>query len=210
MDKRIDTLFEAIKEQTHLNEPPFNEGLDSATIAAAEREVGHSLPDDYRVFLLRANGQSEGAQLMFPPGQLTLLDLQGALRLWRELLPYESEEFAGEHEDEGRVLAVGYHRGRFPIAYYEVGTQYLFLDYLPGPQGKEGQIIFNPDEASFFAIANSFSDLLDTYIDSLTSRLAKIEARSPEFGGGFWFVTQEGAPIDYQAFIAIRKALRSV
>jgi cell wall assembly regulator SMI1 len=197
---QIERLLELLKRDTGLAHV-FNEGgVDAETLAEFSQETGLSLPRDYQRFLERHDGQPVDSPLAFPPGTLRFLSLREALELWRELAEYEDAQFYDEVEDEGRVRAVVYHKRRFPIAYDEGGVQYIFIDHIPGPQGKAGQLIFNPHESSFFVIADDFSDLVRRYLQLLESGKVSVKKVSAELGGGFWFQAEEGEPLTLETF----------
>jgi cell wall assembly regulator SMI1 len=200
MQDALSRLFQAIETQTGMAELPFAGGADSAEIEKATDETGLQLPKDYKEFLRRHDGQLEDAELYFPPGQLKFLSIVGAMGLWRELKEYEDDEFFDEMEDEGRVRAVTHHSKRFPIAYYESGTQYLFLDYIPGDRGHKGQLIFNPAEASFYVLADSFSVLISDYLKLLEAGTARVVKQPPEYGEGYWFATADGEPLTFERY----------
>lgn len=185
---------------------PFlsGEGAGDALLTRIEEETGLQLPADYASFLREQGGQPADSLVVFPPGRLKFLTAEGVLRLWNELREYEDEEFFDDEEDGGRVRAVVYHQKRLPIAYHEAGTQYIFLDYIPGSKGQEGQLIFNPSEASFFVLEPTFTGLTERYVSFVESGRARVAAVSPAMGGGFSFQTSAGEDLDFEKYRELR------
>jgi cell wall assembly regulator SMI1 len=176
----------------------FNKPIEEEVLRKIEVDLPFRLPEDYIQFLNNADGQPIDTRVFFPPGQLRFLSLEEAKELWEELASYHEDTFFDEFEDSGRVRAILYHQNRFPIAYYELGTQYLMLDFVPGPSGGVGQLIYNPSEATSVVLAKNtsiyFSKLLDATKDGFFS-LTELDADS---GGLILFQTRETGPKDYE------------
>lgn len=185
----------------------FNEfGCDPEQLEQFEATLGLRLADDVRQFLAHHDGQPPDSPLVFPPGQLRFLPLTEIIDLWNELAELEDEdtEFFDSTEDHDRVRAVMYHRHRVPLATYELGTQYIFLDYIPGPGGQPGQLIFNPNESDFRVLADSFTALISTYVTLLDAGVMAVQPIPAEFGHGFWFTTGDPRhPLRFDEFMRL-------
>jgi cell wall assembly regulator SMI1 len=180
--------------------PVVNPGLDDRRIDLLWAETGLPMPADYRALLRVFDGQEPGAALTFPPGKLEFLSLEGAVALWRALREFEDDP-SDDLVDDGRVRSMVYHPRRFPIAEYEVGVQDLFLDFIPGERGREGQVVFNPSEATFYVVAESVSRLIDDYVAILEQGQAKIV----DDGGLRRFVTASGEPLTFERYMQLVK-----
>jgi cell wall assembly regulator SMI1 len=178
----------------------FNKGLSDAEIDRLWATTALPLPDEYRQMLRIFDGQSHDATLTFPPSLLSFLSLERAVAVWQYLKEFEDEP-CDDLVDEGRVRNMVYHPCRFPIAQYEVAGRNLFLDFIPGERGREGQVIFNPSETPFFAIAETLTQLFADYVRLLESGRAKItdedELRR--------FVTASGEPLTFERYMQLVK-----
>ena len=198
MEQVVSRLFDHLREQTGLADLPFNPGLDGASIDRLSKPTGLALPHEYRALLRAFNGQPPGAALTFPPERLTFLSLEDAVEMWQRLGELESvDEPVDELADDGRVRSVVFHRGRFPIADYEVAAATLFIDFIPGPKGRAGQLVFNPAESTFRVVAPSVDRLIGDYVSVLDGGRARVAQRVPEHGGTFDWLTAEGKLLDF-------------
>lgn len=202
MPTTFDRLRLAIERQVSSDADVFKSGMGKESVEATLAETGLKLPAAYIDFLASLNGQGPTADVFFPPGQLKFLSLDEAMSLWRELKDYEDEDdmYFNEISDDGRIRSVVYDRRRFPIAYYELGTQYLFIDNIPGPSGVEGQIIFNPSEATFEVVASSFESMIDFLVDALENGTMRLARMPPEYGTGFWFETPQQRHVTFDVY----------
>jgi cell wall assembly regulator SMI1 len=200
MTTLIEKLFSIISKQTGLSSLPFNEGCSDAEIKEAEKVLKLSLPEDYRAFLKRSNGQSDPYLLTFPPDQIVFLSIREVTQLWNELNEYRDHQFMDETQFDDRVRVVLYHPGRIPIAYNESGGAHLFLDYIPGPKGKEGQLVFNINEADLVVLEDSFDDLLQSYVHLLETGKLVIKKQPEEYGQAYWFVSDKDEYVDWEVY----------
>jgi cell wall assembly regulator SMI1 len=193
-----------LAERLPADAEPLAAGRARAEILQTLQPAGSAPPPDLVDFLSGADGQPDYPPLWFPPGRLGLLSAAAAVQLWRELQEYEDDEenesFFEETGDDGKVRALVYDRRRFPFAYNEGSTQYLFIDHIPGPNGVDGQVIFNPSEATFEAVADSFSAYIERVMTLVEQGTAKIVELSADEGGGHAFAGSDGHPLDVAAF----------
>jgi len=196
----MNTLFSVLSRQTALDPPPFNPGCAESAIDRAQQSLDIKLPEDYKTFLRLHNGQSDPHSLNFPPDQIVFLSIEEVVALWNEVAPYRDDQFYEKFEADDQIRSVLYHPRRIPIAHNESGGAYLFLDYIPGPRGKQGQLIFNVNEVDLVLIAEDFSELIKTYLILLETGRATIKKRPPEHGEGYWFESGEGEYIDWSIY----------
>ena len=194
MDKTLARLFQLVGAEG------FNAGLSDTQIDALWAPTALPMPDDYRRMLRIFDGQATGATLTFPPGRVRFFSLERAVAKWQYLKEFEDEP-SDSLVDEGRVRFVVYHPQRFPIAEYELAGQNLFLDFIPGERGREGQVIFNPDEATFYVVAERLTQLFADYVTLLESGRAKVTDEDMLRR----FVTASGEPLTFERYMQLVK-----
>jgi cell wall assembly regulator SMI1 len=198
MQEQLSKLLELMRRQSGLAVLPINAGSTPEEIANVERELDVSLPSDYRAFLQRHNGQSDPFMVRFPPDQLAFLPIQDVVTVWRELNE-AADAWPPEVATEGKVRDVLHHAQRIPIARNEAGGAYLYLDFIPGPAGRKGQLLFNVNETDFVVVEDTFSDLIARYLALLESGEVQFVRQPPEYGNGYWF-TASGQYIDWPLY----------
>ena len=206
MEQLVQKLFSILAGQTHLNPLPFNEGCSENQIIQAEHTLNLRLPNDYKAFLRYCNGQSDSFTLTFPPDQLVFLPLEAVIDLWNELNQHPDDQYFDQFEADGKVRSVLQHPRRIPIAHNEAGGAYLFIDYIPGPNGKEGQLVFNTNEVDCVVIEENVRDLIHTYVRLLESGKMMVTRQPSEYGQGYWFVSSQGQPINWDAYKSLVEA----
>lgn len=201
----LDELFNIIKKQTGLAELPMNPGASGQAIADLESTIQMKLPEDYKDCLKYFNGQTDYYTLLFPPGQLVFLRTEQISEEYHMMLENIDLTFYNEFEDQDRIRSISYHEKRIPIAYYESGFQYIFLDLVPGPKGIPGQLIFNINEAEFVVIASSVQELFSFYLESLKNEAFIIKKQPPEMGEGYWFVDVNNNHVEIEQFLEVKE-----
>jgi cell wall assembly regulator SMI1 len=156
--------------------------------------------------LLYCNGQSDFFSLTFPPDQLVFLSSEEVVDLWTELNRDPDDQFFDQFEADGKIRSVLQHQSRIPVAYNEAGGAYLFLDYIPGPNGKEKQLVFNINEVDSVVIEDSFYNLIQNYVQLLERGKIVIKKQPPEYGQGYWFVSAENELINWTVYKRLREA----
>lgn len=199
METLIKKLFSLISKQTNLDPLPFNKGCSPSEIKQFEDSLKVALPDDYKTFLEHCNGQSDSS-LTFPPDQLVFLSTEEIVCLWNELNQHQDDQFFDQFEFDKKIRSVLYHPRRIPIAYNESGGAHLFLDYIPGPNGKTGQVIFNTNEVDSVVIEDNFHDLVGTYLQLLEVGKMVTKKQPPEYGEGSWFVSDNDEYLNWEVF----------
>jgi cell wall assembly regulator SMI1 len=137
----------------------FNPPASPDAIAEAEKQLGETLPDDYKQFLLIHNGQKEFAP-MVGLGSLFSIEqvAQARLGIFGEEEPIDESKV-----DEG-IRAVEYSEQWIPISKSARNRDYLCIDLNPAPSGARGQIIeYIVDFPARALVAKSFADLLSRY-----------------------------------------------
>jgi cell wall assembly regulator SMI1 len=208
MERLFSTLLSILKKQTGLDPLPFNPGCAAAEIAEAERSLGVRLPGDYTVFLRRHNGQNDPFMLTFPPDQLVFLSLEKVVRLWEELKDAPDDQFFDTFDSENLTRNVLQHPGRIPIAHNESGGAYLMLDYVPGPNGKEGQLVFNVNEVDIVVVEDNFASLIETFVRLLEDGKMVVKKQPPEYGQGYWFVSSADERLDWTTYQRLKNEAR--
>jgi cell wall assembly regulator SMI1 len=178
---------------------PFEPGCSESQVSDLEKLLGLSLPQDFRAFLRNANGQSDPHRLGFPPDQLNFLGVAEIATLWKELLDKQDDEFMDELTFDDKVRWILFHPRRVPIAHNEIAGTYLFLDFIPGPEGHDGQLVFNVNEVDCVVVEDSVTALLDRYLTALQTGTMTLEPKPREHGDGYWF-TVDGRYIDYEVY----------
>jgi cell wall assembly regulator SMI1 len=195
VEETLARLFELVGSEG------FNAGLSDAQIDALWAPTGLPMPDDYRRMLRIFDGQAPGATLTFPPGRVRFFSLERAVAVWLDLKEFEDDEPSDTLVDEGRVRLMVYHPRRFPIAEYELAVQTLFLDFIPGERDREGQVIFNPSEATFYVVAETLTQLFADYVSLLEIGRAKIADEDMLRR----FVTAAGEPLTFEQYMQLVK-----
>ena len=152
----------------------FNPPASADAIDAAEDELGVTLPDDYKAFLLLHDGQDEFAPWV---GLGALLPIAEVVRA-RDGIFGEDAPVPDEQVGKG-VRAVDYSQGWIPITRSARGRDYLCLDLDPAPAGARGQIIeYVVDNGARPLVAKSFADLLSLYFEQAQSGELDLDAES--------------------------------
>ena len=206
VEKLLQKLFSILANQTHLNSLPFNNGCSESQIIQTEHLLNVKLPNDYKAFLHYCNGQSDSFTLTFPPDQLVFLPLEAVVHLWNELNRSQDDQFFDQFEANGKIRNVLQHLRRIPIATNEAGGAYLFLDYIPGPNGKEGQLVFNVSEVDCVVIEDSVFNLIQTYVRLLETGKVVVRKQPPEYGQGYWFVSPQDRLLNWEAYRSLKEA----
>ena len=180
--------------------PLFNPGCTDRDLQEARAVLGLQLPEDYCDFVRTANGQPDNSPLSFPPDQLSFLSLSRVISLWQQFLEHRDDTFIDSFEDGNRVRCILYHPLRIPIAYNEPAGACLMIDFIPGPQGLAGQLIFNANETDFVVLASNLSGLCKNYLRWLESGDLQIIRQAPAFGTGFHFASRSGLRVDWETF----------
>jgi cell wall assembly regulator SMI1 len=200
----VQQLFSILEDQTGLFPLPFAEGCLAEEITSAEQVLQVELPKDYKLFLELHNGQTNPHTLTFPPDQIAFLPIQKVVDLWTQLIPYREDQFFNTFHCANAIRSVFYHPGRIPIAYNEAGQAYLFIDYVPGPSGTEGQLIFNINESDFAVLELSFVDLLRDHLRLLKAGLV-VAAKLPlTLGDGYSLFSRKGEYINAEVYQRLR------
>ncbi len=166
----IEALWKTIEEWFSKNTElslNLNEGASEEAIQKTEEQLNIKFPNDFREHLLLHDGQAskEDAQGIWMPGCGPLLSLKRMLKQWK-LDREGDDDYAGTVLDEHV-----YQRSdpkRIPIAADPYGDGIIsYLDLIPGPKGKEGQLITLVTECDYVVLDESFHKALDRYAQLL-------------------------------------------
>ena len=157
-------------------------GASDEEIRAFEEKFNITLPHDIKDLYSYKNGSKFFSILPSLVGQrqmaFSLMSLQAIERSKEyfqnkdSLLSDFSDYFTSEDIEnmrDTRIKPYLFNRGWFPFAEY-CDTCYLMLDFDPGQDGKEGQIIcyiHDPDEIVY--VAEGITDLLDRITDMIST-----------------------------------------
>ncbi|WKX68912.1 SMI1/KNR4 family protein [Streptomyces sp. XD-27] len=196
--------LEAFARDRTGGDSPFNRGCSEDEIRHMEKVIRTPLPDDYKELLRHANGQPDDSELVFPPDQLAFLSAEEVVELWQGHRELPDDEFFDELTYEDKVRCVPFHPARIPIAQYEDGGAYLWIDNVPGPAGRSGQLIFNVDEIDFAVVEESVTELFRRYVSLLDTGAAALTEVPSDYGEGYWF-TASGRYLDFAVYDELRR-----
>lgn len=146
-----------------------------AAIRAAETTIGIDFPEDFRASLLVHDGQEPGDgdddAFEWLPGHARLASLDRIVDAWRR----DKETFVTHHSDEPATPIEGdklvhylWHPRRVPIAgnpWFDQDNTYL--DFVPGPRGKQGQLVMFGKGVFGAWHGPSFGEALALYVRGL-------------------------------------------
>lgn len=167
----MDAIWERIERWLGANAPAVLASLNPPAtpeqIAAAERHLGVTFPDDVRATYLRHDGQTPTGPGLFGGWEwMPLGEVVGHWDLWTEL--HDGGEFDGFTGDPGgRVVADWWHRAWVPLTHNGAGDSHC-VDLHPGPAGTPGQVIVMYHDYERRPVkATSFRVWLATFADEL-------------------------------------------
>ncbi len=165
----------------------LNPGCSPASLDALEALIGRRLPNAFRAFYQRHDGQAGRVLtgpffgLMFLP----LRDVAGQWSIWQEVLAQpdivslQARDCTSAAPYEVKGLYASPHW--IPFA-HDCGRNHLGIDLDPGPGGTVGQVInFGRDEKRKFVLAPSLAAFLDWMLDELESGNYSIEVEPNGF-----------------------------
>ena len=164
------------------------------------RRLTQSFPDDFRASLAIHDGQDDEPGLPWLPAVDKLGSLESLTRCWIEDRDDAEDEWSegfDVFDDAGRVRQCYWDARRIPFG----GSTYwdydrLLLDFCPGPNGTEGQVIIRWDGSSVFLCA-SFGELMERTADGMKSgRIVLVDGRVR------WLSPRAKKPIPYGKFYA--------
>lgn len=201
---RVESVFSRlvglVVERLGFDALSFNSGCSEAEISRLREAAEGGIPPDLAALLRCANGQAEDPALVFPPDQVSFLSVDRIVSLWGEQLAYRDDEFIDEVECGGRIRSVFFHPLRIPIAQNEMGNACVWVDQIPGPQGRCGQLIFNVDEVNFMVLENSVTDLLASYLWSLECGTVQVERKASDGDEEEYWFTADGRYVDFDVY----------
>lgn len=146
----------------------FRPKTDEKRIDETEKQLGITFPDDFRQSLLIHDGQeyANSGPVDWIPGVsagMRLLPLEEILELWQDFPPpmEDDQDLFDEASDDGKTRLIPFHMKRIPIAYDEPEDTYILMDFIPGPSGMAGQLIYTGEDDDFKVLANNFRWFLE-------------------------------------------------
>jgi cell wall assembly regulator SMI1 len=134
-------------------------------IAAAEARLGFALPADYRAFLALHDGQL-AEEVSWLPGGGHLHAITDCVKEWVHQQDFvEADGALTLAEDERRFHECVFHPRRLCIGgSADWDGDNLVLDMLPGPEGREGQLLGFVTECDFVLLGDGFAGFLARYV----------------------------------------------
>lgn len=160
---RIEVWLQAhVRSEANVLSP----GAAEEEIAATERFLGVSFPEDVRASFRLHDGQSGGPWLVRGCELLSLGRIREEWNAWKELLDRGTfENFRSD--SDGRVVEDWWHARWVPLTHDGAGNHYC-LDLNPGPKGRAGQIIqMWHDDSERSVVAPSYRAWLAAFADAL-------------------------------------------
>lgn len=192
----IDSLLQFFQASGHtFQELGLNEGATSEEIYAIEKTTGYALPESFKLWLSKVNGQDHGT-LRFLPDHVTMISCAEIIQQWKAERDYDADtaEFYDEYQDKDRIRQTILHPSRIPIANQD-GAWSIYIDNDPGPEGTVGQLIYIVNECDYIVLAESFDAFLNKYTGAINKGLLKFRASDPTYGGKYE-VRDEGMHMD--------------
>lgn len=154
--RRLEVYVESI------GAPPLAlaKGATKKAIAAAEKEMNLSFPDDYRESLLLHDGQEGKEPFPWMPGCAPLAPVATIVELHARALKKVPKKDPAV-DPSSKLKAGMFRAGRIPIA------DRVFLDLDPGPAGVNGQLVAAVSDTDLVAIDTSFAAALERWVGAL-------------------------------------------
>jgi len=205
--KRFKSIFKA--EGKSLFQLGFKPGVLELHIDAAEARLNIRFPISYRKFIEQFNGHDYEI-LNWLPDNMSFLELDEVIKVWENEMDFydemESESFFNRYSEDGKTRLIFYHPRRIPIADLE-GECTLYLDFIPGPEGTEGQVIYNINESDFVVLAKGFKDFLSRYVQLHESGELVLERYQDGYALFSVVKTRTGLSLNGERFIELMNRL---
>ncbi|MBX3198736.1 MAG: SMI1/KNR4 family protein [Labilithrix sp.] len=160
-------------------------GAKEKEIDAAETRLGVTFPADFRASLRVHDGQDDEPRLFLLPFSERLGSLKSMVACSKSDRPsYDARDTEGRFEwldDSRRVRQVHFHPKHVAFAgrkYWDHGR--LMFDFVPGPEGRAGQIIALAD-VDFVFVCSSFGELLERTASGLEQGAITLEAAGYDY-----------------------------
>ncbi len=145
----------------------LRKGATEKQIKAVEKKIGRRLPDDLRESFAIHDGQDMPSVRWFD-GERRIHPLSSILDQWK-MDAEEGDEIPDDLTEDERARQIFIHAGRLPL----IGVNYwdgdnVYADFIPGPAGSEGQILYRFD-IELVVVGNSWRDFLTEYLRRLES-----------------------------------------
>lgn len=171
IDRSIATLTAWLQKNAPKLANSFGAPADAEAIADVEEMLGAKLPDDYRAFLAKHDGQrfvpvdDESGTLSPLFAGFDILPLQFAAGEYETIENDWDDEGPGDVVTHGPVRPFHRHPKWWPITCVFGASQYHCIDLDPAPGGNVGQVIFIADDDSHRrVVAKSFAAFLEMLV----------------------------------------------
>jgi len=168
----------------------LNPGCSLNEVLTLEGEIGVELPESFKAFYAIHNGQraKDYIGLFYNISLLPLADIPTQWNVWSDIMEDYGPEGMEENFDQcqtslmpDKVKAMYANRKWIPFAVIW-DSNYLGLDFDPGPEGRLGQVInFGREEEQKAVLANSFEEFIEDFIEELESGGAVIREDGDQF-----------------------------
>ncbi|MGE3674462.1 MAG: SMI1/KNR4 family protein [Polyangiaceae bacterium] len=199
---RLESWMDANTGESLKLSPPAT----AAAVTKAEKALGVQFPTDFKESLMIHDGQKTVTISWLPAGA-QLLSLKQIMNQWKMEKSFGSDDPDGfeTFQCKKRVRSVAYHPQRVAIAYAEMATAGLYLDFVPGPKGEAGQLIYNHSEAEFAVLGDSFGDFLTRYVKLLEEGKLVYKADTSDQYEVAGFIVKKGGKLgsDFYKALAI-------
>lgn len=167
--------YRALAREGRIARPLFESPAAPEDEAALVAETGLALPEDLR----QLHAVHDGSFAPLLPYGMAILPYAAVLTTWRSLaaLADEFDDGTVEHVPSGTHCDTAYHRRWLPIA--AADDLSLLLDFAPGPEGVDGQVLLQVSECSFVVVARSTTDFLDRWLRLLDESVVRFD---PDYG----------------------------
>ncbi len=184
-NKVLKEFLEVVKSKIPNYKKRMRVGCSEEDLTELERIIKRKLPDTYRMLLLTFNGeQQETVSLM---GGFCLLSVKRVIREYEFIKTNISDE--ADVFQPNLIQPHHYQKERIPFADDGSGN-FISIDYEPGIDGKEGQIIYLPlgEPEPMSVIFNNFDEYLKFLTNAIIDGKVQVEEYNDDGKKTFNFV----------------------
>ncbi|PIF31209.1 cell wall assembly regulator SMI1 [Flavobacterium sp. 9] len=183
-DKLTIRLSEAFKSKLDIFDTFMNNGANDKEIVDLEKSLNQILPSSYIDLLKTYNGEKKSVGLM---GGFGFLGTEEIVLQWDFFKTAESNIEPDSVYQKDKIKNELYSVKRIPFAHDGSGN-FLCIDYDPGVEGKNGQILYLPtgDPEPVSVIADNFDEFLSFLIDAVTTEKLELTDERDEWDEEDW------------------------
>ncbi|WP_337967220.1 SMI1/KNR4 family protein [uncultured Flavobacterium sp.] len=183
-DKLTIRLSEAFKSKLDIFDTFMNDGANDKEIVDLEKSLNQILPSSYIDLLKTYNGEKKSVGFM---GGFGFLGTQEIVLHWDFFKIGINEREPDSVYQKDKIKNELFSIKRIPFAHDGSGN-FLCIDYDPGVEGKNGQILYLPtgDPEPVSVIADNFDEFLSFLIDAVTTEKLKLTDERDEWDEEDW------------------------